>query len=186
MALRMPESSEPKSEPSRANRLKNTKSGIRSPMASMRDCDHLVRLLNERADGGGTVAQDQQGDADGGAQKDDLQRVTVQERRDDIRGNDKRGGPPRSARGLRRRRRKWLFSASSRLLRRAFLYYVPQPAASQAVGSAGSGRFAAFRAAPCVSVHCISRKNNAQAKRLRIVGIVGHPWVEPQEGPCGN
>ena len=34
------------------------------------------------------VAQDQQGDADGGAQKDDLQRVTVQERRDDVRGND--------------------------------------------------------------------------------------------------
>lgn len=30
-------------------------------------------------------------------------------------------------------------------------------------------------------VHCISRKNNAQAKRLRIVGIVGHPWVEPQK-----
>lgn len=52
------------------------------------ELDHLVRLLNERADGGGTVAQDQQGDADGGAQKDDLQRVTVQERRDDIRGND--------------------------------------------------------------------------------------------------
>lgn len=52
------------------------------------ELNHLVRLLNERADGGGTVAQDQQGDADGGAQKDDLQRVTVQERRDDIRGND--------------------------------------------------------------------------------------------------
>ena len=30
-------------------------------------------------------------------------------------------------------------------------------------------------------VHCISRKKNAQAKRLRIVGIVGHPWVEPQK-----
>ena len=29
--------------------------------------------------------------------------------------------------------------------------------------------------------HCISRKKNAQAKRLRIVGIVGHPWVEPQK-----
>ena len=86
MALRMPESSEPKSEPSRANRLKNTKSGIADGLHE--ELDHLVRLLNERADGGGTVAQDQQGDADGGAQKDDLQRVTVQERRDDIRGND--------------------------------------------------------------------------------------------------
>ena len=30
-------------------------------------------------------------------------------------------------------------------------------------------------------VHCISLKKNAQAKRLRIVGIVGHPWVEPQK-----
>ena len=30
-------------------------------------------------------------------------------------------------------------------------------------------------------VHCISWKNNAQAKRLRIVGIVGHPWVELQK-----
>ena len=38
------------------------------------ELNHLVRLLNEHADGG--------------AQKDDLQRVTVQERRDDVRGND--------------------------------------------------------------------------------------------------
>ena len=30
-------------------------------------------------------------------------------------------------------------------------------------------------------VHCISRKNNAQAKRLRIVGIAGHPRTEPQK-----
>ena len=36
------------------------------------------------------------------------------------------------------------------------------------------------RGALC-EVHCISRKKNAQAKRLRIFGIVGHPWVEPQK-----
>ena len=36
------------------------------------------------------------------------------------------------------------------------------------------------RGALC-EVHCISWKNNAQAQRLRIVGIVGHPWVEPQK-----
>ena len=61
----------------------------------------------------------------------------------------------------------WLFSASSRLLCRAFLYYIPPLAASQAVGSAGSSRFAAFRAAPCVrpivSAGRKMRKRNACA-----------------------
>ena len=72
MALRMPESSEPKSEPSRANRLKKYEKRDQVADGLHEELDHLVRLLNERADGGGTVAQDQQGDADGGAQKDDL------------------------------------------------------------------------------------------------------------------
>lgn len=41
--------------------------------------------------------------------------------------------------------------------------------------------FCGFPRGALCEVHCISRKKNAQAKRLRIVGIVGHPWVEPQK-----
>ena len=48
-----------------------------------------------------------------------------------------------------------------------FLYYIPKPAASQAVGSAGSSCSVAFRAAPCVrpivSAGRTMRKRNACA-----------------------